>query len=106
MKLDYELLKESHFKVGLDCFRTRPGVNNNLIKKKSAIYTATFVPLFFAQLLAYRVGSGLSPTATAEVTIKIEDINDNPPVFSQRRYFAQVPEDAKTGTQIIQVSCS
>ncbi|CAG0922788.1 unnamed protein product [Notodromas monacha] len=56
------------------------------------------------KLLAYRVGNGLSTTVTTEVTVKIEDVNDNAPVFSKTRYFAQVPEDAKSGTQIIQAN--
>lgn len=37
------------------------------------------------------------------VNITIQDINDNPPVFNQSRYYATVPENATLGTDVIQV---
>ena len=42
-------------------------------------------------------------SATADVEIKVMDVNDSPPVFSQRVYSAAVNEDALPGTIVFQL---
>ncbi|CAG0878551.1 unnamed protein product [Darwinula stevensoni] len=58
------------------------------------------------KIVASRADSELPLSATAEVTVYIEDVNDNPPVFKKTRYVAQVPENATLGTLITQVSAT
>ena len=41
---------------------------------------------------------------TAYVQINVTDINDNPPVFLQKVYSANVREDVQMGSKVIQVS--
>ncbi|XP_060532504.1 protein dachsous [Cylas formicarius] len=51
---------------------------------------------------------GGSPPLRGEMTVNItiQDVNDNPPVFNQTRYFASVPENSTVGTAVMQVSAS
>ena len=43
----------------------------------------------------------LSSTTTLLITVL--DVNDNPPVFGSRAYFASVPEDAALNTDVVRV---
>jgi len=45
-------------------------------------------------------------SATATVTIVIDDINDNAPVFTQRVYRAVMSENYAVGTSVISVSAT
>ncbi|KAM4547787.1 cadherin-24-like [Odontesthes bonariensis] len=47
-------------------------------------------------------GRALEPSS--EFIIRVQDINDNPPVFPSAPYVAMVPEMANVGTSIIQVT--
>lgn len=47
-------------------------------------------------------GRALEPSS--EFIIRVQDINDNPPVFPSEPYIATVPEMANIGTSIIQVT--
>uniref|UniRef100_A0A672HXW9 Cadherin 24, type 2a n=1 Tax=Salarias fasciatus TaxID=181472 RepID=A0A672HXW9_SALFA len=47
-------------------------------------------------------GRALEPSS--EFIIRVQDINDNPPVFPNEPYVAMVPEMANIGTSIIQVT--
>ncbi|XP_076014531.1 cadherin-24 [Genypterus blacodes] len=49
-----------------------------------------------------QTGRALEPSS--EFIIRVQDINDNPPVFSTQPYVATVPEMANIGTSIIQVT--
>ncbi|RVE63047.1 hypothetical protein OJAV_G00163090 [Oryzias javanicus] len=51
-----------------------------------------------------RDGGGLSGTGTA--TIMVLDVNDHPPVFTQRVYSAQVTEDLEVNSEILVVSAT
>lgn len=43
-------------------------------------------------------------SATATVQVKVLDVNDNSPVFTRVSYSAEVSEDAKEGSQVLEVS--
>lgn len=43
---------------------------------------------------------------TAYVQVNVTDVNDNPPVFMEKRYKGKVREDASIGSKVIQVGCS
>ncbi|XP_039985008.1 cadherin-24-like isoform X2 [Xiphias gladius] len=49
-----------------------------------------------------QTGRALEPSS--EFIIRVQDINDNPPVFPNEAYVAMVPEMANIGTSIIQVT--
>ncbi|XP_056132791.1 cadherin-24 [Lampris incognitus] len=49
-----------------------------------------------------QTGHALEPSS--EFIIRVQDINDNPPVFPNESYTATVPEMANIGTSIIQVT--
>ncbi|KAK2835901.1 hypothetical protein Q5P01_016385 [Channa striata] len=49
-----------------------------------------------------QTGRALEPSS--EFIIRVQDINDNPPVFPSEPYVAMVPEMANIGTSIIQVT--
>ncbi|CAF96423.1 unnamed protein product, partial [Tetraodon nigroviridis] len=49
-----------------------------------------------------QTGRALEPSS--EFIIRVQDINDNPPVFPNEPYIAMVPEMANIGTSIIQVT--
>ncbi len=49
-----------------------------------------------------RGSPALSTTVTVEV--KVLDVNDNSPVFSKSSYSVEVSEDAKEGSQVLEVS--
>ena len=51
--------------------------------------------------------SGNPPLSdTTDVEISLGDVNDNPPVFQQTTYVANVPEDALIGTSVLQVTAT
>uniref|UniRef100_A0A8D2JBT4 FAT atypical cadherin 4 n=1 Tax=Varanus komodoensis TaxID=61221 RepID=A0A8D2JBT4_VARKO len=41
-----------------------------------------------------------------QVNVTVQDINDNPPAFSQTLYQARVPEDAPVGASVLQVTAT
>lgn len=41
-----------------------------------------------------------------QVNVTVQDINDNPPLFSQTLYQARVPEDAPVGASVLQVTAA
>ncbi|XP_063736768.1 cadherin-24-like [Eleginops maclovinus] len=50
----------------------------------------------------HQTGRALEPSS--QFIIRVQDINDNPPVFPDAPYLAMVPEMANIGTSIIQVT--
>lgn len=55
-------------------------------------------------LIIEAIDGGVPPLkGTMTVNVLIQDVNDNPPVFNQTRYFGTVPENATVGTSIIKV---
>nr|XP_054596935.1 neural-cadherin [Nothobranchius furzeri] len=51
-----------------------------------------------------RDGGGLSGTGTA--TVMISDVNDHPPIFTQRSYTALVTEDLEVNSEVLVVSAT
>nr|XP_057909277.1 neural-cadherin isoform X1 [Doryrhamphus excisus] len=51
-----------------------------------------------------RDGGGLAGTGTA--TILVSDVNDHPPIFSQRVYTTQVTEDLEVNSEVLVVSAT
>ena len=58
------------------------------------------------QLEIVVVDTGILPrlTATTQLTIVVEDVNDNDPMFLQANYNVTVPEDTSVGTTIIELT--
>jgi len=55
------------------------------------------------QIEAREVGPKPSLSSSAQVTVYIRDQNDNPPVFRNSIYRAELTENATAGTRVIQV---
>ncbi|XP_056645229.1 protein dachsous-like [Diorhabda sublineata] len=51
---------------------------------------------------------GGTPPLRGEMTVNItiQDVNDNPPVFNQSRYFASIQENATIGTSVLKVTAT
>lgn len=59
--------------------------------------------MFNLQIVAQELGPTTNLSAIANVTIFLNDVNDNPPVFLQPEYRADLAENATAGTRVIQV---
>lgn len=55
------------------------------------------------QILAQELGPATNLSTIVNVTVFINDVNDNPPVFSQLNYSAELPENMTAGTRVVQV---
>ncbi|XP_037049459.1 cadherin-86C isoform X3 [Bradysia coprophila] len=58
------------------------------------------------QILAQELGPATNLSAVVNVTIYVNDVNDNLPVFEQEVYVAEVPENMTAGTKIVQVKAT
>ncbi|XP_011309154.1 protein dachsous [Fopius arisanus] len=47
-------------------------------------------------------GGGLS--ANLSLSVEVQDVNDNPPVFERNEYHVEIPEGAKLDSQVLQVT--
>lgn len=55
------------------------------------------------QILAQELGPATNLSAIVNVTVYINDVNDNPPVFTQPVYTIELPENVTVGTKVVQV---
>lgn len=55
------------------------------------------------QIRAQELGPATNLSATVDVTVYINDINDNAPVFDQEMYVVDMPENITAGTKVAQV---
>uniref|UniRef100_A0A1A9UX43 Cadherin domain-containing protein n=1 Tax=Glossina austeni TaxID=7395 RepID=A0A1A9UX43_GLOAU len=55
------------------------------------------------QILAQELGPATNLSAIVNVTVYINDVNDNPPIFSQPVYTVELPENMTMGTKVVQV---
>ncbi|XP_059929662.1 cadherin-11 isoform X1 [Gadus macrocephalus] len=69
-----------------------------LDREEQAQYTLT------AQAVDRDTNKPLEPPS--EFIVKVQDINDNPPEFLHRPYFARVPEMSNVGTSVMQVTAT
>ncbi|XP_014363681.2 cadherin-86C [Papilio machaon] len=56
------------------------------------------------QILAQELGPATNLSATANVTVYLNDVNDNPPIFLALSYDAELPENVTAGTRVVQVA--
>ncbi|GBP67367.1 Cadherin-related family member 1 [Eumeta japonica] len=56
------------------------------------------------QILAQELGPATNLSATANVTVYLNDINDNPPVFLAQSYDVELPENVTVGARVVQVA--
>lgn len=67
-----------------------------------------FISLFkihpsYFQILAQELGPATNLSATANVTVYLNDVNDNPPVFLAQSYDVEIHENVTAGTWLVQV---
>ncbi|CAH2233596.1 jg16184 [Pararge aegeria aegeria] len=56
------------------------------------------------QILAQELGPATNLSAFANVTVYLNDVNDNPPVFLALSYDVELPENVTAGTRVVQVA--
>lgn len=56
--------------------------------------------------LTLRATDGGNETSTAQLEIKVTDVNDERPQFSQQVYYANVSEDAVRGTTVMRLTAT
>lgn len=66
-------------------------------------FSGLFCEFFVWQILAQELGPATNLSATVNVVVYINDVNDNPPVFAQEMYIAEIPENITAGQRVIQV---
>ncbi|XP_030081615.1 cadherin-86C [Drosophila hydei] len=57
-------------------------------------------------ILAQELGPATNLSAMVKVTVYINDVNDNTPVFDQPGYTVELPENMTVGTKVVQVHAS
>lgn len=53
--------------------------------------------------MAQELGPSSNLSSSVDVVVFLNDVNDNPPVFDEEEYFAEFPENATSGTKVVQV---
>lgn len=61
---------------------------------------------FYLQITAQDHGAPISYQGTCNITVIVEDQNDNDPRFELAKYVATVPEDVTIGTSVLTVKAS
>ncbi|XP_032515208.2 cadherin-86C [Danaus plexippus] len=56
------------------------------------------------QILAQELGPATNLSATTDVTVYLNDVNDNPPIFLALSYDVELPENVTAGTRVVQVA--
>ncbi|XP_072754595.1 protein dachsous isoform X1 [Anoplolepis gracilipes] len=54
--------------------------------------------------LLIRAADGAGLSANLSLSVEVQDVNDNPPVFERNEYHVEVPEGARLDSQILQVT--
>ncbi|ESO93381.1 hypothetical protein LOTGIDRAFT_161953 [Lottia gigantea] len=73
------------------------GLDNGVLKLKKALDRET-VDTYTLSIQAVNLNN--SQTATAQVIIRVTDINDCPPYFLLKTYYGEISEDASTGVDV------
>ncbi|XP_054734543.1 cadherin-86C [Anastrepha obliqua] len=58
------------------------------------------------QILAQELGPATNLSVSVNVTVYINDVNDNPPIFDQVVYTVELPENMTAGTKVVQVKAT
>ncbi|CAB3248000.1 unnamed protein product [Arctia plantaginis] len=56
------------------------------------------------QILAQELGPATNLSATVNVTVYLNDVNDNPPIFLAQSYDVELAENVTAGTRVVQVA--
>ncbi|TTA40571.1 Neural-cadherin [Bagarius yarrelli] len=99
--LTYRIVQNVRNEINLNLFSINPATGT--------IYTVLRsldreVEDHYLVVVEARDGGGLSGTGTA--TIIVSDVNDHPPVFTQRIYMATMPEDLDINSEVLAVTAT
>ncbi|XP_036321242.1 cadherin-86C-like [Rhagoletis pomonella] len=75
-------------------------VRDNVLLDYEERYSVQF------QILAQELGPATNLSVAANVTVYINDVNDNPPIFEHPVYTVELPENMTVGTKVVQVKAS
>ncbi|KAM8870426.1 neural-cadherin isoform 2-T2 [Spinachia spinachia] len=99
--LTYSIVKNVRNEINLDLFsiNATTGTIHTVLRSLDREAEERYLVVVEA-----RDGGGLAGTGTA--TITVSDVNDHPPVFTQRLYSAQVTEDLEVNSEVLVVSAT
>lgn len=63
-------------------------------------------PRFLLQITVQDHGTPISYQGTCNITVKVEDQNDNDPHFELSKYVATIAEDVSVGTSVLTVKAT
>lgn len=61
---------------------------------------------YVLQITAQDRGTPISYPSTCNITIRVEDENDNDPRFELSKYIATIPEDVPIGTSVLTIKAT
>ncbi|KAL2094501.1 hypothetical protein ACEWY4_009220 [Coilia grayii] len=97
----YSLASNEHF--SLDMQNDREVISAELVLQKSLDRERESQ----INIILYAVDGGKPPkSGTLQITVNVQDINDNKPLFSKSLYKARVDEHARIGSSVITVSAT
>uniref|UniRef100_G3PNP3 Cadherin domain-containing protein n=1 Tax=Gasterosteus aculeatus TaxID=69293 RepID=G3PNP3_GASAC len=99
--LTYSIIKNVRNEINLDLFSINASTGTIQTVLRSLDREAEERYLVVVEA---RDAGGLTGTGTA--TITVSDVNDHPPVFTQRLYSAQVTEDLEVNSEVLVVSAT
>ena len=80
--------------------RSGPGGRSNLDRERQDFYTLSVVATDMPG------GGPGQRSSSATVHVRVVDVNDSPPRFSESRYSAVVPENSDPGTLVLRVEAT
>uniref|UniRef100_A0A3Q3N5U2 Si:dkey-22o22.2 n=1 Tax=Mastacembelus armatus TaxID=205130 RepID=A0A3Q3N5U2_9TELE len=99
--LTYSIIKNVHNDINLNLFSINATTGTIYTVLRSLDREAEDRYLVVVEA---RDGGGMAGTGTA--TIMVSDVNDHPPVFTQKVYSTQVTEDLETNSEVLVVSAT
>lgn len=93
-KISYSFVDSSNDHFSIDSITGIVRLQESLDRETKAMYNLTIKA----------TDHGVSPLSSiTTLLVLVQDINDNPPEFSQKQYSAIIPENASVGTEILRV---
>ena len=80
--------------------KSGPGGRSNLDRERQDFYTLNVVATDMPD------GGAGQRSSSAMVHVRVVDVNDSPPRFSESRYSAVVPENSDPGTLVLRVEAT